>query len=44
MNWQDRHFLLVDLPCRENPNAVDQLLMRAKQFACSETIKFYLLS
>jgi hypothetical protein len=43
MNWQDRNFVLVDLPCRENANAIDQLLMRGKQFSSSETIKFYLL-
>jgi len=44
MEFHDKQFVLVDLPCRENVNLVDHLMIRAKSFSCSESIKFFLIN
>ncbi len=40
----DRFFLYTDAPCRENVNAIDRLLLRAKQHVSSEVSQFYFLA
>jgi hypothetical protein len=39
----ERAFVLTDHPYRENRNSIDQLLMRAKEYSCSEHLKFFII-
>jgi hypothetical protein len=40
---ENRDFVLTDHPYRENRNYVDQLMMRAKEYSCSEHLKFFII-
>ena len=40
----DRKFVYTDHPYRENINAIDQLMLRAKEYSCSEHLKFFIIA
>lgn len=40
----EHKYVYTDHPYRENVNNIDQLLMRAKEYACSENLKFYTIN
>lgn len=40
----ERTYMHSDHPYRENVNSIDRFLLRAKEFSCSENLKFFILS